>query len=110
MTASGTPKLSKFLGKSGFVFRVAFSADCQATIQITVGAADAKRLKLGGGATTLVRTGTAVTAGEFAATLKPAAKYRAKLERASRVPALVLLSCNDGTTTATAQKKVTFSG
>lgn len=109
MTPPRSVKLATFLGRSGFKFNVAFSADCQAAIRITVGGADSRRLKLGRGATTLAKIASPVTAGAFEVTLKPTSRFRTKLRRLRRVPATILLSCNDGSTVARASKRVTFS-
>jgi hypothetical protein len=108
MVAKKTGKFSKLLG-AGFKFQVAFSADCKATIKLVVAAADARRLKLGSSATTVMSQTEMVPAGAFEGTAKPAARFRSKLKKAKRVATTLLLSCDDGTTVVKATKTVVFT-
>jgi hypothetical protein len=108
MAAKSSGKISKLLG-AGFKFQVAFSADCTATLKLVVARADARRLKLGSGATTVMSQTTPVTAGTFEGTAKPASRFRSKMKKAKRFTTTLLLSCNDGTTVANATKKVVFT-
>jgi hypothetical protein len=110
LASKATGKISKLISRSGFAFVVRVSEACRATLKITVGAADARRLKLGRGALTLASATEAIPeAGDYAGHLAAAAKFRAKLRKLRRVPTTLSFACVSASESQRASRKVTFT-
>lgn len=110
LTAPSAPKLGLLLRGKKVKFNLTISAPCRVKARILVKRAEAKRLKLGTKDTTIGAAAADVpAAGTFPATLTIAKRYRAKLRRAKRVTAFVVIACQaaDGSTAA-ASRKVVF--
>ncbi len=110
-TALSAPKLGALLRGRKVKFGFTVSAPCRGSAGILVKKDEVKRLKLGTKDTFI---GVAVAtdlpaAGGYPGTLTIAKKYRAKLRKAKRVTAFVVVACraNDGST-AVAWHKVVF--
>jgi hypothetical protein len=84
-------------------------APCEAVVQLRVSAGEARKRKLGRRAVTLASEGaTLPEAGNYAATLSAAKRYRAKLRRVRQLRTTLLFACVVGDEVQTASRTVTF--
>jgi hypothetical protein len=109
LTAPSVPKLGPLLKGKKVKFAFTVSAPCRGEAGILVKKAEAKRLKLGTKDTVIGAAAAKVpAAGTYSATLTIAKKFRAKLRKAKRVTAFVVVACEaaGGSTDAASRKVV----
>lgn len=110
LTARGTGRISRLVSRAGFAFSLSVSAPCEAIVKITVAAREARRLRLGRRAVTLAsERATIPQAGDYAATLAAASRYRAKLRRLRQVRTTLSFACASASGSQRVSRRVTFT-